>query len=47
MSDRNNKDVQSSIRIFRSFANLLAISFELARQKDKSEGEYKKQENSY
>jgi len=46
MSDR--KDVQSNIRIFRSFAQLLALSFELSKQSDddKSEDEYEKQQNA-
>ncbi len=47
MSDR--KDVQSNIRIFRSFAQLLALSFELSKQSDddKSDDEYEKQQNAY
>lgn len=45
MSDR--KDVQSNIRIFRSFAQLLALSFELSKQseEEKPENEYQQQEH--
>ena len=43
----DKKDVQSNIRIFRGFAQLLALSFELTKQEDEKESnEYKEsQEN--
>ncbi len=47
MSDR--KDVQSNIRIFRSFAQLLALSFELTKHSEEQESEedYEQQQNMY
>jgi len=44
MSDR--KDVQSNIRIFRSFVQLLAISFELMKSSDEDESGGKKQKSA-